>query len=664
MVATDRWVAPRGAARPAAMTARPRPHRWRAPAVAAGLYLVAAVALWWNVWSGHPTSSATCGCGDTSLLTWFMAWPAWAIRHGADPFFTTRLLYPDGVNLPANTSVLALGTVLAPVTWLFGPVASLNVAATLAPVGGALAGRALVRRWTTWEPASFVAGLVYGFSPFMIESLTLEHVDLATLVLVPLLFLCLHELLVRQRGRLVRWGLALGGLAAVQFFISSEVLAMVALAAGVAAVVGVALTIRRDPDGLRARARRAARGLATAAVTVTVLLAYPATYALAGPWALPAKVWLVAPYDGNSWGSLLSPLTPAYRGPNPILEVEGYFGAHPLGSGYLGLGLTTVLIVGLVVFRREIVLRFAAAMVVIFLTLSVGAKAGPWWLVRDVPVMDSIVPGRLACITDLFIAVMVGVIVDRTYRSVRAGRVVTPGPARPAPVGAGGSDRRPWVAATVALGVAAVALVPVAFQYDLPFAVRPVGVPLWFTTAGTRLPGSAVVVTYPFPSSGLQAPMTWQAVGGLRFSMVGGGGIVPTPPAHPPASERTETRAAADLDVLSYSLAPLPTGTPAQLLRLHRALREWGVTDVVVPDETGTPAPIRGRVVPWAIAYLTAAEGRAPQREDGAWVWRPGSSGAAPLAVPAGTVVGCSRLPATAVAGCVLAAARAGAAGP
>ena len=47
--------------------------------------------------------------------------------------------HPGGVNLLDNTSVLALGIPLAPVTWVVGPVASMNVALTLAPALSALA---------------------------------------------------------------------------------------------------------------------------------------------------------------------------------------------------------------------------------------------------------------------------------------------------------------------------------------------------------------------------------------------------------------------------------------------------------------------------------------------------------------------------------------------
>ncbi len=84
-------------------------------------YLALSVALWWQVWSTHPTSVTTCGCGDTSLFTWFLEWPAYALSHGMNPLYSTYLFHPGGVNLLSNTAEVGLGIVLAPVTWAFGP---------------------------------------------------------------------------------------------------------------------------------------------------------------------------------------------------------------------------------------------------------------------------------------------------------------------------------------------------------------------------------------------------------------------------------------------------------------------------------------------------------------------------------------------------------------
>ena len=98
------------------------------------------------MWTTHPTATATCGCGDPALFMWFLEWPAYALAHGHNPFYSTAMFHPGGINLLSNTSVLAIGVPLAPVTWLFGPVATLNVAQTLAPVLSALSTFWLLRR--------------------------------------------------------------------------------------------------------------------------------------------------------------------------------------------------------------------------------------------------------------------------------------------------------------------------------------------------------------------------------------------------------------------------------------------------------------------------------------------------------------------------------------
>ncbi|HEX7443348.1 MAG TPA: hypothetical protein VF320_05650, partial [Acidimicrobiales bacterium] len=135
---------------------------WRSLTAGALGYLALSVALWWQVWSTHPTAVTTCGCGDTSLFTWFLEWPAYALAHGMNPLYSTHLFHPGGINLLSNTAEVGLGIVLAPVTWAFGPIATLNVALTLSPALSGLAMYVLLRRWVSWAPAAFVGGLLYG----------------------------------------------------------------------------------------------------------------------------------------------------------------------------------------------------------------------------------------------------------------------------------------------------------------------------------------------------------------------------------------------------------------------------------------------------------------------------------------------------------------------
>jgi len=604
--------------------------RWTAHVLAGALYLALALVLWSGVWLHHPTSTSTCGCGDTSLLQWFMSWPAYALRHGDALFFSTRAAHPYGINLPANTSFLAISVPLAPVTWAFGPVASLNVAATLAPVATALSARALLLRWTTWQPAAFLAGLFYGFSPFVIENLTLQHVEFATLVAPPLMFLCLDELLVRQRGRAWPWGLALGGLCTLQFFLSSELLVVCALAAGLGVAVLVVAGLVRDRRAVAVRVRHAVAGLATAAGTAVVLLAYPAWYAVAGPRPLPTTVYPDVQYFGSAWRTLLLPADAHDRGPNAVLETYGYFGSHPLLLGYLGLGMVAVLVVGLAWFHRDARLWFCAVLLVALESLSLGAAYPPWRLFDHLPVVSNVVPDRIAGVADLFAAVMFGVILDRA-------RAWGPDPA---------GRRTPRPGAVVAWGLVAVALLPLILGYRLPFTTRPVDVPPWFTTVGARLPTDAVVLTYPYASSGLRAPMTWQATTGLRWSLVGGGGVIPDPPAHPTARQRVLARVNEDLLNLSDGFAPLPTGRPAESARLRLALHDWGVTEVVIPSERTWPASLRGRSVPVAVASMAAALGTEPRFQSDAWVWDVPGRGAPVAGISQVAFVACTTSPA------------------
>ena len=174
--------------------------------IAGGTYLLLSVLMWIHVWSGHPSSVTTCGCGDTSATIWYTAWPAYAMAHGLNPLYSTAIGYPNGVNLV----FAAYGIVMAPVTWLFGPVASVNVILTVSPVLSALAMFALVRRWVSWMPAAFIAGLFYGFSPFVVSNLGVAHVDFIMVAIPPLVVLCLDELLIRQERRPALVGIVLG----------------------------------------------------------------------------------------------------------------------------------------------------------------------------------------------------------------------------------------------------------------------------------------------------------------------------------------------------------------------------------------------------------------------------------------------------------------------
>ena len=201
-------------------------------------------------------------------------------------------------------------------TWLFGPIATLNVALTLSPFLSALAMYVLLRRWVSWAPAAFVGGLLYGFSPFVIVSLTDAHLMLGMAAVPPLIVLCLDELFVRQRWRPWVTGLAIGVLALVQLSVGTEVLVIAVIAAAVGTVLVVAGCSPR-----RARRPRpyALRGGAWAAM-VARRCCWPTRPG--SPWPVPpispvtsgAAAWHLS-YGGNTLGLFVHPMAPVARPP-------------------------------------------------------------------------------------------------------------------------------------------------------------------------------------------------------------------------------------------------------------------------------------------------------------------------------------------------------------
>lgn len=273
-------------------------------AVVAAVYLAVATVVWWQVWSGHPTSDLTCGCGDPSLLVWSLGWVAHAIAHGQNPFLSTAMFHPDGINLLANVSVPLEGALLAPVTWAFGPVASLNVANTLAPAVSAMATYWAVRRCLrVGRFGALAAGLVVELSPAVIGSSAASHLQTSLLAFVPVIGVCLYELLVRQSGPPWRWGAILAVAAIGQFFAGTELLAILAILTVIVLVgSGLALAIgaARGSTTAGTRAGHAARGLVVAGAGAGAALAYPLWFALAGPRHIHGAPW---PDSGGRTGT-------------------------------------------------------------------------------------------------------------------------------------------------------------------------------------------------------------------------------------------------------------------------------------------------------------------------------------------------------------------------
>ena len=90
------------------------------------VYLLGAVVLTMGAWS-DPTSGWAGACCDQEQTIWYLGWTPHALANGLDPFFTTEIGAPDGVNLMWNTPMTLLGLLGWLPAKIGGPIFGFNV---------------------------------------------------------------------------------------------------------------------------------------------------------------------------------------------------------------------------------------------------------------------------------------------------------------------------------------------------------------------------------------------------------------------------------------------------------------------------------------------------------------------------------------------------------
>jgi hypothetical protein len=465
--------------------------------------------------------------GDAVQEVWFLSWPAYALTHGHNPFLTTSLNYPVGVNLAVNPAITLLAVLALPITLLLGPVAAYNLLMVAGLATSAFAMCLVLRRWTSWWPAAFLGGLLYGFSPFMIGEGAM-HLVFTFAPLPPLMLLLLDEILVRQQRRAVTFGILLGLVAAAQYLISSEVLGM----AAVMAVIGVMFLAATHPRQVRPRLAHAAAAIGIAGVTSFLLLAYPLWLLFAGPEHVvgpPQPLITLSFFPGDLLGPLVPTASQLLGAPHLKSIGDALSGDNVVENGlYLGLPLACLLCVLTVAFRRVQVLSFASTMAVVAFVLALGPRLTvdghgtglrmPFTVLRHLPLVQDILPLRFGLFLQLFAAVALAVGVDRLWwrlpcwqRQHRSGVL---------------ARRWPWTAGAAAAVV--VALLPLLPQ--LPIASAATDIPAIPAGGGRhQIPAQGVLLTYPYPVDPHIEGMLLQAVDGDGFRVIGSYAAVPAP---------------------------------------------------------------------------------------------------------------------------------------
>ena len=179
----------------------------------------------WDVWTnGVSHSVQTSGGQDPAMELYFLGQTPWVILHGHNPFANNFLNAPTGLNVLDSTSIVFLGVLGAPITLLFGPIATYNVMLDVAFAGSALAFYFMARRFIAWWPAAFVGGLLYGFSPFAYAQ-GASHLVWTFDAIPPLLILFVDRFFTKRTASPWWTGLAVGACFVAEFYISAEAFA-------------------------------------------------------------------------------------------------------------------------------------------------------------------------------------------------------------------------------------------------------------------------------------------------------------------------------------------------------------------------------------------------------------------------------------------------------
>ncbi|SCG50684.1 hypothetical protein [Micromonospora humi] len=565
------------AVRPAPVVATTRAARLRAVArrhradlLVGLLFVVFAGWLTHGLWPAPGTRMLALNPADQTLYEWFLALDARAPR-GDLGLVTDRLNAPDGVNLMANTSVLALGVLLAPVTWAFGaPVTfALLVAGNLA--GTAVAWYLLFTR--TLRAHRLAAGLgaaLCGFGPGMVSQSN-GHLHMTAQWLVPVLVWLVVRLLRAadpagrpegpERRRMASSAAGLAATVCVGVFVGEEVLFLTALTLAVMAVAyGLA-----DRDLARRALPGFAGGLLCAVGLALPVLAYPLRVQFAGPQGVADGMFPATYFSADLAGwTRLSALT-VFGSPDSVRLTTG----PAEFTTFLGWPLLLVA-AGCAIWsgRRPLVLAtVAGALVMAALALGpevvVGGERtglpGPYALLDGLPVVDGALPTRFALAVLPLVGTLLTLAVHRALHE--------PGPAR---------RLVPFAVGAALLSV---------FPAPLPAVDRP-PLPEFVTGGHWRQcvrPGG-VLVPVPTATPQQPGPMRWATATGVGFGMPEGFFIGPYGP-DGSATMGTWQRPTSALLAEVARRGVAPAVGDRQRRQAVRDVDAWGASCVALTDD-------------------------------------------------------------------------------
>jgi hypothetical protein len=547
---------------------------------------------------------------DQVFFEWMLRYTAHSVTHLTNPFWTTMLNAPTGVNIASNTAVTVMALTLTPVTLAFGPAVAFVLALTLNLALTAYAWYWLFSRHIArTRTAAVVAGVFCGFAPAMIAHAN-GHLNFTAGWAVPFLLLHLSRLVKPDaRRREVVW---VGLLTVVQYSVGAEILFFLGLAVGVYAVVWC---VQRR-GAFRLLAPRVARRLAVAGLIAGALLAYPIGMQFAGPQAYQGTgfnklgIWEnVLSFGAVPWASLGGHAHLWVKLARNFGEENSFFG--PV------LAIAAVVYLARLCSRKVwarrvgpstidmVQARALAATALFIMVCALGPRLNLaswhshvpllWAALQHLPLFDSALPGRFALLLIPVVALLIVSFIDDVSELPRG-------------------DRRRTRA--LVLGVAALLpLVPV----PLPASQVP-PLPRFISSGDWRhyLPPGTTMVSLPPSSYDTYDAQRWQTATDFAFSVQGGYFLGRGPDGRSTVGTVDTPTTTLIGNLIRKDIQPVLTDEV--IAAAQRDLAFWHAGLVVLPD----PTPGLGHN--WAKYHdELLGIGRElfgkPQRVDDVWLW-------------------------------------------
>ncbi len=448
---------------------------------------------------------------DENFYVWCMGWFPYALSHGLNPLYSNQIMAPGGISLAWTTPVPVAAIFMWPVTALFGPVVSYNLAILVAPPVTGWAAFLAAHRLTGRFWASLLAGAVYGFSPFMAMHDARGDLNLSAIILFPLmvyLVLLWRDGVLRRTGFVIWMAVAM----ALQFYTFTEFFADMTVLLATALVIGYAVAGRSD--------RRTVAQLAA-----LIAMAYAGALALASPYLIyalpryPSALTRQLPDYSLRMARLILPSSDRFAGLRPLMAYSKSLGPVSIDD-YVGIPLLVILLLLAVCTWKSKITRLLALMFAVVIAAAAGpslivtdrpVSALPWGGLWNLPIARSAEPSRLIVFGFLILAFAVALwlaapAASRLAQAARWGL---------------GALALATIVADVPMFVSA-AVPPAERQIPAAATMRPSGALPTFITDGLYRrylkPGETVVVV----SARGNAGMLFQACSGFYFRIVGG----------------------------------------------------------------------------------------------------------------------------------------------